>query len=289
MANLAVAAVLLLLAVQAAPSYLAELDKFHADREAELKADDGWLTVAGLFWLKPGPNKAGSATGNDVLLPAKAPATLGTFDLKDGAVTFTADPAAHVMIGDRHVTTTAFDIRAGDAGAIRSGDLVMFPIQRGDKFGIRMRDLRSATRKGFTGVRTFPVRPEYRIVARFVAYPQPKKVLVPNVLGQYPEMTSPGYVTFTLNGQSLRLEPVFETDERKELFFIFGDATNKGETYAAGRFLYTPLPKDGTVIMDFNKAINPPCAFTDFATCPLPTKENRLPVRIEAGELAYRH
>jgi uncharacterized protein (DUF1684 family) len=287
MANLTVAAVLALLAVQAAPSYRAELEKFHADREAVLKADDGWLTVAGLFWLKPGANRAGSAAGSDVLLPPKGPARLGTFELKDGAVSFTADPSAHVMIGDRHVTTTAFDLRAGDAGAIRTGDLVMFPIQRGEKIGIRMRDLRSATRKGFSGVRTFPVRPEYRIVARFVAYPQPKTVLVPNVLGQHPEMTSPGYVTFTLDGRQLRLEPVFETAERKELFFIFSDATSRDSTYPAGRFLYTPLPAGGTVVLDFNKAINPPCAFTEFATCPLPIKENRLPVRIEAGELAY--
>lgn len=287
MSNLAVSVVLALLVLQASPSYRADIEKFHADREAELKADDGWLTVAGLFWLRPGVNTAGSASSNDIVLPAKAPPKLGVFELKDGVVTFNADPAAHVMSGDAHVSRSTFDIAKGDAGAIRSGDLVMFPIQRGDKIGIRMRDLRSAARKRFTGVPTYPIRPEYRIAARFVAYPQPKKVPVPNVLGQHPEMTSPGYVTFTVNGKALRLEPVFETDEQKELFFIFGDATNKGETYGAGRFLYAALPKDGAVILDFNKAINPPCAFTDFATCPLPLKANRLPVRIEAGERAY--
>jgi len=244
--------------------------------------------VAGLFWLKPGANTAGSGTANDIVLPSKAPAKFGTFELTDGTVTFTADASAAVSRDGQAVTTAVLDTKAGDKGAIRSGDLVMFPIQREDKIGIRMRDLKSARRVGFRGIRSFPIRPEYRIVARFVAYPQPKTVLVPNVLGQHPEMTSPGSVTFTLNGQALRLEPVFETGERTELFFIFSDTTSRDATYAAGRFLYAALPKDGTVILDFNKAINPPCAFTDFATCPLPVKENRLPVRIEAGELAYR-
>jgi uncharacterized protein (DUF1684 family) len=278
---------LLLLAVHTAPSYRADIEKFRADRAAELRADDGWLTVAGLFWLKPGVNTAGSANGSDVLLPAKAPARLGTFELKDGAVTFTADPSARVTSGGKPIATVAFDLPAGDRGAVVSGDLVMFPIQRGDRIGIRMRDLHSAMRQGFTGVRSYPVRPEYRITAKFTAYPEPRKVLVPNVLGQQPEMTSPGYVRFTVHGRTLRLEPVFETGEQKELFFIFSDATSRDATYRAGRFLYTPLPKDGVVILDFNKAINPPCAFTEFATCPLPLKENRLPVRIEAGELAY--
>lgn len=287
MGNLIVSVVLACLAVQAAPSYRAELEKFHADREAELKADDGWLTVAGLFWLNPGANTAGSAKGNDLLLPSKAAATLGTFTLAEGAVTFVASPSARVTRDGHAVTTALLDAKTGDMGAIRSGDLVMFPIQRGDKIGIRLRDLKSAMRQGFKGVQSYPVRPEYRIAARFTAYAQPKKVAVPNVLGQHPEMTSPGYVTFTLNGQSLRLEPVFETDEQKELFFIFSDATSQDATYRAGRFLYAALPKDGVVTLDFNRAINPPCAFTDFATCPLPLKENRLPVRIEAGELAY--
>ena len=287
MSSLLLPVMLALLALQAPSAYRADIEKFRADREAELRADNGWLTVAGLFWLKPGANTAGSAKGSDVLLPAKAPARLGTFELKDGAVTFTADPSARVTSGGKPVATVAFDMAAGDRGAIVSGDLVMFPIQRGDRIGIRMRDLNSAMRRGFTGVRSYPVRPEYRITAKFTEYPQLHKVLVPNVLGQQPEMTSPGYVTFTINGRSLRLEPVFETDERKELFFIFSDATSRDATYRAGRFLYTPLPKDGVVILDFNKAINPPCAFTEFATCPLPLKENRLPVRIEAGELAY--
>ena len=287
MSTILFALVIALAGVQAAPSYRAEIRKHRADREAELKADDGWLTVAGLFWLKPGANAAGSAKTNDIVLPAKAPARLGTFTLGNGVVRFMADPSAPVTRGGTPVTALGFDLRAGDRDAIVSGDLVMFPIQRGDRIGIRMRDLKSAMRHGFTGIRAYPVRASYRVEATFAAYPEPRKVLVPNVLGQTPEMTSPGYVTFTLMGRTLRLEPVYETEERTELFFIFKDLTSRDTTYPAGRFLHAALPRNGTVVLDFNKAYNPPCAFTDFATCPLPTKENSLQVRVEAGELAY--
>jgi uncharacterized protein (DUF1684 family) len=289
MAALVLALGMLLATVGQTPpaSYRAEIERFRADREAELKADDGWLTVVGLFWLKPGANTAGGARGNDMALPSKAPARLGVFQLIGSAVTFIADSSASVMRGGRPVTTVSFDFAAGDRGAIATGDLVLFPIQRGDRVGIRMRDLQSAMRRGFKGINYFPLRPEYRVTAKFTAYPEPRKVPVPNVLGQTPEMTSPGYVTFTIGGRSLRLEPVYETDERRDLFFIFNDLTSRDATYPAGRFLYAPLPANGVVVLDFNRAINPPCAFTDFATCPLPTKPNRLPVRIEAGELAY--
>ncbi len=287
MISLVVALLLALAPLQPAVAYVADVQRFRADREAALRADDGWLTVAGLFWLKPGRNTAGSAADNDIVLPRRAPARLGTFELARGTVTFAADPSARVARNGHPITSARFDLSGGDRDAVTADDLVLFPIQRGDRIGIRMRDLHSRMRSGFTGLRWYPVRPEYRLTATFVAYPQPRTVKVPNVLGQEPEMTSPGYVTFTLQGRSLRLEPVFESDERSELFFIFSDLTSRDATYRAGRFLYAPLPKDGVVVLDFNKAENPPCAFTEFATCPLPLKENRLPVRIEAGELAY--
>jgi uncharacterized protein len=268
-------------------SYGAELKEFQAQRAAELKADDGWLTVAGLFWLKPGPNVAGSAATNDIRLPAKAPAKLGVFELKGTQVTFRAEPSVLVSSGGKPIGTAAVDAPTDDPAALAVGDLRMFVIHREDRFGVRMRDLQSATRTGFTGLRFYPLRPGYRLRARFIPYEQPRKVAVPNVLGQTPEMTSPGYVTFTVNGKPWRLEPVYETDEKKDLFFIFKDLTSRDTTYPAGRFLHAPLPADGFVTMDFNKAYNPPCAFTDFATCPLPRKENQLATRIEAGELAY--
>jgi uncharacterized protein (DUF1684 family) len=268
-------------------SHRAEIAKFQAGRLAELTADDGWLTVTGLFWLKPGANVAGTAPGSDILLPPGAPAKLGVFTLADGRVTFRADPAAHVTSRGKSVGAEAIDAPTDDPSALAVGDLRMFVIQREDRFGVRLRDLRSAARASFTGLHFYPVRPAYRVTARFVPYNPAKQVAVPNVLGQTPVMTSPGYVTFTLAGRPWRLETVYEDDDEKDLFIIFKDQTSRDTTYPAGRFLHAPLPVNGQVTLDFNKAYNPPCAFTDFATCPLPVRQNQLALRIEAGELAY--
>lgn len=266
-------------------TYHAEIRRFRADRIQELKADDGWLTVAGLFWLKPGANVAGSAPGSDVRLAAKAPARLGVFTLEQNRVTFTPERAAGVTLAGRRVTAV-IDAPTEDAGALAVGDLRLFVIQREDRFGLRLRDLRNPARTRFTGLRFYPVRAAYRVRAQFVAYPQAKTITIPNVLGQALAMTSPGYVRFELAGHSFRLEPVYETDEHLDLFFIFKDRTSGTTTYGAGRFLHAPLPDRGFVDLDFNRAYNPPCAFTAFATCPLPPPQNRLDVAIEAGELA---
>ena len=269
------------------PAYREEILQYRGQREAALKADDGWLTVAGLSWLEPGSNGAGSAEGSGVRLPAKAPARVGVFVLTQGEVTFTAVESAHVSSRGAPLGTQPVVAPRGDEDALAVGDLRMFVIHRGDRFGIRLRDLKSAPRQQFTGLHYFPIRPEYRVRAKFTPYDPPRTVPVPNVLGQSPEMESPGYVTFAMRGRSLRLEPVYEDEEKRDLFFIFKDTTSRDSTYHGGRFLHADLPENGFVTIDFNKAYNPPCAFTDFATCPLPRKENQLPVRIEAGELAY--
>jgi uncharacterized protein (DUF1684 family) len=149
-----------------------------------------------------------------------------------------------------------------------------------------MRDQQSQYRREFRGLQWYPVKPEYRVTARFVPYSPPKTIPVPNIIGgTFPE-TCPGYAEFELRGEKLRLEPVL-SDGR--LFFIFRDETSGKKTYGAGRFLYSDLAKDGIVTLDFNQAYTPPCAFTPYATCPLPPKQNRLPVAIEAGELDYGH
>jgi len=162
--------------------------------------------------------------------------------------------------------------------------LTMFVIHRGDKYAIRMKDKNSTYRRDFTGLHWYPVRPEYRVTARFVAWPEPKTIPIANILGQTEPTPSPGYVVFTLNGVEAKLDAVAEDDS---LFLIFRDKTAGKTTYGAGRFLNTEMPKDGTVVLDFNQAYNPPCAFTPYATCPLPPPENRLDIAIEAGELKY--
>jgi hypothetical protein len=267
--------------------YRAEIEKWRQQREARLKAEDGWLAVAGLFWLKEGPNQFGSGPGNVIALPAgTAPPLAGTFELRQGKVTARVDPTqATVTAAGKPVTT--MEVRSDNPGppdVLKIGRLSLQVIERGGRYGIRLRDPEAETRRHFGGLRWFPVREDLRVEARFVPWPAPRTIPIPNVLGQVNDLPSPGYVEFTVDGRSLRLEPVIEEPGADELFYIFRDQTAGKETYPAGRFLYSPMPKDGAVVLDFNKAYSPPCAFTAYATCPLPPPQNRLPVRVEAGE-----
>jgi uncharacterized protein (DUF1684 family) len=175
---------------------------------------------------------------------------------------------------------------SGPPDLLRVRGLTMYVIQRGNRFGIRLKDKDSEMRRKFTGTQWFPVKEQFRVTAKYVPYDPPKKISIPNIVGGVEEETSPGYVEFTLGGRQYRLDPV---SEGESLFFIFKDQTAGKETYPPGRFLYTSLPKNGEVILDFNQAVDPPCAFTPYATCPLPPEQNQLPVRIEAGELRYGH
>src|SRR5262249_18755152 len=177
----------------------------------------------------------------------------------------------------------------GEPEVLTMGHLKMHIIERGGRYGVRLKDSDSERRKSFTGLRWFPISESYRVTARFVPVNPPAEIPIPNILGQVSDRTSPCYAVFNLNGQELRLDPVLEEPDAEELFFIFRDGTSGKETYGAGRFLYTEKPHDGTVVLDFNKAFTPPCAFTPFATCPLPPRRNRLSVRIEAGERFSAH
>lgn len=276
-----------LLAAGAAPLYREEVEKWRAQREAGLKAPDGWLTVAGLFWLHDGENAVGGDPSAEVVLPAgRAPARLGVFEFRNGMTSFRPAAVGGLTLNGKAVTGSA-EMKADKSGnpdVLRFGDFTMFVIQRGEKYGIRMKDRNSEMRRNFTGLKWYPVKDSYRIVARFVPYEQAQKIAVPNILGQTDYEASPGYAIFTLEGQEFRLDP---TTEGNQLFFVFRDLTSAKTTYGAGRFLYTDQPKEGRVVLDFNKAYNPPCAFTPYATCPLPPKQNRLKVAIEAGEMKY--
>lgn len=268
-----------------AETYRTEIDKYRRDRLAELTAPDGWLAVRGLFWLHDGRNVAGSNPASDIVLPARVAGRLGTFTLEHGSVTFAADPAAAVTAGGKPISTYTFT-RGEDSGIQFSG-ITVAAIRRGDRVGLRMWDPENVNRTQFAGLKYFPLNRAYHFRATFVAYDKAKPVQVPNVLGQLVTMDSPGYVEFAVGGKAYRLEPVYETARHEDLFFIFKDLTSRTATYEAGRFLHTPLPQNGTVDLDFNRAYNPPCAFTEFATCPLPIKANQLPIRIPAGELRY--
>ena len=271
-------------------AYRAGVRKWREEREARLKADGGWLTLAGLFWLKEGKNPFGTDPAGDIVLPeGSAPAKAGVFELKGEQVTVALQPGAHGRIAGKAVSG-AVAMRPDTSGSpdvLEMGTLTMNVIKRGDRYGIRLKDKNSPVRKGFTGLKWFDIQEAYRVEARWVSYPQPKPVKVPNVLGQTESMPSPGYAEFTLNGKPVRLDGVLEDPHAEQLFFILRDQTSGKETYGAGRFLYSDLPKAGKVVLDFNKAYNPPCAFTPYATCPLPPPQNWMPVRVEAGEMAY--
>jgi hypothetical protein len=269
-------------------AYQQETESWRRAREARLKAEDGWLTVVGLFWLKEGRNTVGADPQSSIVLPqGTAPATVGQFMFDRGEVRFESAPGVTATVNGKPAGSAR--LKPDTSGApdlLRINRLTMFIIQRGPRTGVRLKDTNSPARKDFAGLRYFPIREEYRVKAQWVPYDPPKKITIPNVLGGTSEDVSPGYVEFVLKGRRCRLEPVLEG---KELFFIFKDRTAAKETYPAGRFLYTGMPKGGEVILDFNRAINPPCAFTDYATCPLPPRQNHLAVRIEAGEMSYGH
>jgi len=266
-------------------SYRTEIAKYRHDRATELTAPDGWLAVRGLFWLREGENTAGSDPSNDVKLPGRTARRIGVFHVRQRDVAFDADDAAVVTDrSGRRINAASF---TREESTIETSGVTISVIRRGDKIGLRMWDPESPHRTQFPGLKYFPLDSAYRVRATFVPYDKLKPVQVPNVLGQLVTMQSPGYVEFKMKGETYRLEPVYETPKHEDLFFIFKDLTSRTETYEAGRFLHTPLPKDGAVDLDFNRAYNPPCAFTEFATCPLPIKENQLPIRIPAGELRY--
>lgn len=269
-------------------SYRAQIEKWRQQHEENLKAEDGWLTVAGLFRLKDGESTLGTGRENSfVLPPGSASEKVGTFEFHGGKTVFHAAPGAAVTINSKPMATASLTAdSAGPPDLLRIGNLSVFVIQRGSRFGVRLKDKDSEARQKFSGTHWFPIAEDFRVTAKFVPYTPPKKIAVPNLLGDVDQEDSPGYVEFTLKGQQLRLDPVTEGDV---LFFIFKDQTSGKETYPSGRFLYAHLPQNGEVVLDFNQAVNPPCAFTPYATCPLAPAQNHLPVRIEAGEMRYGH
>jgi uncharacterized protein len=272
-----------------AASEQADVLAWRQQRIASLTSDAGWLTLAGLFWLNPGDNSFGSGAGNDLVLANTAlAATAGSFEVKAGAVSFNAQPGAGVTLnGQPCGSVTLKSDASGDPTTLESGPLRFFVIERAGKLAVRVRDLNNPRRLQFRGLEYFPLSAEWAISARFVPYPPGKRIRIVNILGMEEDDVSPGAVVFSRNGLSFRLDTVLEGPNETQLFIMFADATSGLETYGGGRFLYIPRPTGTTVLVDFNKAFNPPCALNDFATCPLPPPQNRLPLRVSAGELKY--
>lgn len=267
-------------------TYAQEIEAWRAARESRLRADGGWLTVAGLFWLEPGSTSFGSAGDDAVRLPAPAPAHAGRLELEAGHVRYVLAEGVQATL-DGATAPRRGELRhdhEGEPNVLGFGPVSFYLIRRGERLGVRVKNQENPARREFAGLAWYPVGEAWRVTGRFVPHPTAQTLTVPNVLGQVEEMPSPGYVVFELGGRELRLDPVLEGPDAEELFFIFRDATSGRTTYPGGRFLYAPREKDGRVTLDFNKAYSPPCAFTPWATCPLPPKQNRLDVPVEAGE-----
>ena len=268
-------------------NYRSEVEKWRVDHETELKSDSSWLTVAGLFWLKDGANTIGTGSGFDIELTDNFKGKFGTIDFQNGAAILKVENGVEALSdGNKFSEIRLVSDEKDKPTTIQTGSQTFYLIKRENRFGIRLKDKNNKSRTEFTGEKWFPVDEKYKVEATFEAFAEPKEVLIPNVLGGNFKMKSPGVLRFKLNGKKYALEPVLENGS-DDLFIIFRDATSKTETYGAGRFLYAKPPENGKVILDFNKSENPPCAFTSFATCPLPPPQNRLNAAIKAGEKRY--
>lgn len=273
-----------------------DLLAWRAQRTTALQAPEGWLSLIALGWLKEGDNSFGSAEDSRVQIAGKAPAHIAVVRLEKGALRLLPPaggfPKGLLVDGQPAKEQALVPDDADKPSKLTIGTLTIIAIHRDDQFALRVKDLQAPTRVGFHGLRWYAPNAAYRIHARWIPYNPPKVLDIPTVLGTTTHMPAPGVAEFTLDGQVLRLEPVLEDPKATDLFFILRDATSKTTTYGAGRFLSTELPdhgvsQPGEVWLDFNRLVNPPCAFTAYATCPLPPAQNRLSVPIPAGEQRY--
>ncbi len=268
-------------------------EKWKKERLEHLKAENGWLNLAGLFWLEQGENTFGSDSSNSIVFPPQAAPFMGAFYLNDTIISVKTNDNVEITGKNGEKITNkelATDI-SGKPDQLNYKDLRWFIIRRGNKFGIRLRNLDAPLLHSLDSIPCFPFDPSWIIEARFEKFEKPHTISVPTVIGVDEEYTASGKLVFSVNGDNLALIPF---DEGKNGFFIiFADQTSAAETYGGGRFLYASGPdKAGRVSIDFNRAYNPPCAFTPYATCPLPPRENILPVAVTAGEKAvhvYHH
>ncbi len=243
--------------------------------------------MAGLFWLKPGENSFGTDPKNAIVFP-KGPARAGSFTLQGKTVTARLDPAAHAMIAGKPVTEAELQPdTAGSPTVVEIGSLRLHVIVRGERVGIRLKDLESDAVREYRGAVFFPVDLSYRVTATWLPSDGKQTVDVPNVLGDVTPTPVAGTAVFKIKGQELRLTDL-GGNAAKQLFFVFSDPTSKVNTYPGGRFLKAGPVVHGTVVLDFNRAYNPPCSVTPYATCPLAPRENRLALAITAGQ-EYEH
>ncbi len=270
------------------PDYIASIEKWHEQRINNLKKEDGWLNLVGLYWLSEGSNTFGTSPGDNIVFPrGKGPGVIGKFILKNGIVTVKINDGIPVLFNGRPVSEMEMKNDLSDDPTVLSlGYLRWFVIKRGDNmYGIRLRDIKAPLLTSFKGTDTYPINEDWKVTATAVPYKPAKIITVPSIIGTAEKDTINNSLEFNLQGKTFKLDPLKEGDQ---LFIIFADKTNGKETYGAGRFLYAALPdSEGKTVLDFNKAYNPPCAFTRYATCPLPPDQNYMNIEVTAGEKKY--
>lgn len=269
-------------------AYITDIEAWRKTLDVQLRAPDGWLTVAGLTWLQAGENSIGSAEDNAITLPADTPPHVGVITLNGDEITLQITTDEPIIIDGEPATSATLRHDHAERGAtlVTICDVTIHIIKRGDLYGVRMRDPNSETRRNFTGRQWFEVDPAYRVTGKFHPHNETKSVEVETSNGSVTRLNSLGVVTFELNGAQQQLIAFESAPE--ELWFIFRDGTSGGSTYGSGRFLMATI-KNELVDLDFNRSHSPPCAFTAYATCPLPPKENRLPFPVSVGEKYVAH
>jgi uncharacterized protein (DUF1684 family) len=282
---------------QAESAWRQNLVAWRAQRERELAAPDGWLSLVGLEWLKPGINSVGTAADCQIRLHAQAPDHIGLLTVS-GKVVQLLSPAggfpAELTLDGAPAREGPLKLDDAKPSIIAWHGLTLVVLDRGGRFALRIKDADSPTRTGHQPLQWYEPDPRFRVTAQWIPFSQPLVERIPTVIGTTLDMPSPGLAAFTLDGKPLRLQPVIEAGEKDKLFFILRDQTSETTTYGAGRFLHTGLPdhgvnQPGELVLDFNELYNPPCAYTPYATCPLPPMQNRLSIEIPAGEQKYLH
>jgi uncharacterized protein (DUF1684 family) len=282
------AAVVLLSLVAQAGDYKTGVENYRNQRAVEIGGETGWAALTDLRWLENGQFTIGRGPENAIRLNApSAPQRLGSLTVTPQTATFDVAPGVTARVNGKAVTTVQVPSNVAPVSGVSVGGMTFAVIERGDRRGLRVWDRVSPGRVNFRGLRWYPTDVRWRVDAQFIPHQPVPTMRIQNIVGQVVEMANPGAASFTVDGRTYQLEALLESTDANELFFMFKDGTSGKATYGAGRYLYTPLPRDGHVTLDFNVAINPPCAFTEFATCPLPPVKNRLLIPIEAGELDY--
>ncbi len=270
-------------------AWIQEVNNWHKDRIDRLKENDSWLTLAGFFWLDEGDNTFGSASENDLVFQyPEAPGRIGTFHVDSREIHVTIEPGLEIPIdGEVRYEALIYSELTEDSSVMEWSSLNWYVIKRSDGYAIRLRDREHPLLSEFSGIDRFPVNPDFRVKAEFKPFDTPRRITVPNYIGDPTQETVLGILEFNVGNTTYQLHPLADSlDER--FFIIFADQTNGNETYSAGRFVYTDPPNEHNIVyIDFNKSYNPPCVFSEFATCPLPPPENRLPIAIEAGEYIF--